>query len=75
MGVAKQLGQATWYGLGPHECHWDRKFGALLRRYGPKPVESLHTPYIVPGQLSFNLSSDMAPPLSCTRVSAADRQQ
>ena len=49
MGVASQLGQATWYGLGPHECHWDRKFGALLRRYGPQPVESLHTPYIVPG--------------------------
>jgi Beta galactosidase small chain len=44
-------GGLQWQGRGPHECYWDRKWGAPLRRHRVDTVEELHVPYIVPGTL------------------------
>jgi beta-galactosidase len=43
-------GGLQWQGRGPHECYWDRKWGAPLRRHCVDTVEELHVPYIVPGE-------------------------
>lgn len=45
-------GGLQWQGRGPHECYWDRKWGAPLRRHRVDTVEELHVPYIVPGTLT-----------------------
>jgi beta-galactosidase len=44
-------GGLQWQGRGPHECYWDRKWGAPLRRHRADTVEELHVPYIVPGKI------------------------
>lgn len=45
--VPKAFSQATWLGLGPHECYADRKTGARLGVHAAT-VEELYTPYVVP---------------------------
>ena len=51
VGLALQLprafSQATWLGLGPHECYADRKTGARLGVHSAA-VPDLYTPYVVP---------------------------
>eukprot|EP00891_Asterochloris_glomerata_P003572 jgi/Astpho2/3572/Aster-06480 len=47
--VPKALEQVTYHGRGPHECYWDRKWGAPLRQYRTT-VPKMHVPYIVPGE-------------------------
>lgn len=43
-------GGLQWHGRGPHECYWDRRSCAPLRRHRVDAVEKLHVPYIVPGE-------------------------
>jgi len=43
-------GGVAWYGCGPHECYWDRQWGARLARHAVAAVDDLHVPYIVPGE-------------------------
>lgn len=54
LGLALQLpkafSEATWLGLGPHECYADRKSGARVGVHAAA-VEELHTPYVVPSML------------------------
>ena len=51
VGLALQLpkafSQASWLGLGPHECYADRKTGARLGVHSAA-VPDLYTPYVVP---------------------------
>ena len=41
------LGQAEWYGRGPHENYWDRRTGAAVGRYRAAVSELAH-PYVRP---------------------------
>ncbi len=47
--AAAQGGGAVWHGRGPHECYWDRQWGARTARHTVATLEELHVPYIVPG--------------------------
>ncbi|KAL3622271.1 hypothetical protein CASFOL_033682 [Castilleja foliolosa] len=45
------MDQIEWSGRGPFECYPDRKAAAHVGVY-EKDVDSLHVPYIVPGESS-----------------------
>ncbi|MCB0556400.1 MAG: hypothetical protein KDD02_22835, partial [Phaeodactylibacter sp.] len=45
--MAPQFDQAEWYGKGPYESYWDRKYGARLGRF-QSAVSDLFFPYIRP---------------------------
>ncbi|CAI6005012.1 unnamed protein product [Closterium sp. NIES-64] len=47
--AAKKLSNAVWSGRGPHECYPDRKQSAHVALHY-LPVNSLHVPYIAPGE-------------------------
>ncbi len=47
MAVVPDLGEVTWYGLGPHETYPDSMEAGRLGRYRAL-VEELETPYVVP---------------------------
>ncbi|KAL3622626.1 hypothetical protein CASFOL_034037 [Castilleja foliolosa] len=49
--LEKSMDQIEWYGRGPFECYPDRKAAAHVGVY-EKGVDSLHVPYIVPGESS-----------------------
>ena len=61
MGVPQGYKQVEWYGRGPHECYPDRIYGAPLRRYRVPDAAQLHTPYIFPGQDSWDQSFALLP--------------
>ncbi|KAL0425711.1 UNVERIFIED_CONTAM: Beta-galactosidase [Sesamum radiatum] len=47
----KSMDLIKWYGRGPFECYPDRKAAAHVGVY-EQDVDSLHVPYIVPGESS-----------------------
>ena len=58
-------GGLQWQGRGPHECYWDRKWGAPLRRHRVDTVEELHVPYIVPGNVHTPCQLVAPTPMAC----------
>jgi hypothetical protein len=51
LSLPKSLSEASWLGLGPHECYADRKAGAWLGVHSAG-VEEMYTPYVVPSACS-----------------------
>jgi beta-galactosidase len=45
--MPSSFSQATWFGLGPHECYVDRQASAYLGRFS-STVSDLHVPYVYP---------------------------
>ncbi len=45
--LAPPYDRLTWFGLGPHECYWDRKTGARVGRWQSRVADE-YVPYIVP---------------------------
>jgi beta-galactosidase len=47
MELPRELERVQWLGRGPHESHWDRKAGALVRSYEGLVTDQYH-PYVRP---------------------------
>ena len=42
MGIAREYGQMTWFGRGPHESYWDRQTSAAVGLYSGPVTEQYH---------------------------------
>lgn len=46
------LDQVSWYGRGPHENYWDRKYSAHVGRY-QSTVDDMYVPYVRPQENGY----------------------